>query len=77
MNKLKKFKAWFKDKWWWLKSFNNKPTVVINATEIYSDQDLPILVQTGRVETTINCGVLRRDGKENPYKLSTDFVQNP
>jgi hypothetical protein len=76
MNKLV---SWLRDKYLWLKTFNKIPTVVINATEIYSNKNAPILVADERVLVTVNSDQLKRDGientDENPYTIQKDFVQ--
>lgn len=59
-------KKWLKDKWGWLKTFNNPPTVVINmgcVTQL-QDEDKDMFVVRGRVIVEANIETLELRDKD-------------
>ena len=63
--KFEKLKDWFKDKWYWLQTFNDVPYVIINCNNIsVPEGEEPCIVARGRVEITLN-GDLKIIPKQN------------
>jgi hypothetical protein len=53
---------WLKDKWAWLKTFNNPPTVRVTADSIVKSDSSPVFYIRGRVRVDVEI-------KEVEFKL--------
>lgn len=54
---IRKFKSWLRDKWSWLKTFNNPPVVTINQNLVAYEGEPPAVIMDGRVIVQVNGNV--------------------
>ncbi len=65
---MKKIIEWFKDKWAWLLTFNNPPTVILSAKNIITECEYEHIHVKGRAIVHVNYINWENNGKQMlPY----------
>jgi hypothetical protein len=76
---MNKIKEWLNDKWSWLKTFNNPPTIRIKAKSIFMyNADGHVITIDGRANLSIDGGELiiydRRTGITHTIKAEIEVL---